>query len=95
MQKLEYAGYGKDGLAIRTIWTKQGQLHREDGPAVEDSDGSYKAWYVNGQLHREDGPAQIYNDANGEKCWWWLNHKIIDCSTQEEFEQLIKLRLFW
>jgi len=33
-----------------------GQIHREDGPAVECSDG-YKSWYNNGHLHRLDGPA--------------------------------------
>lgn len=35
-----------------------GRLHREDGPAVEHSDGGVN-WYVNGQLHRVDGPANI------------------------------------
>ena len=43
------------------------QLHREDGPAIEDADGS-KWWYRNGQLHREDGPAVEY--ADGKKCWY-------------------------
>ena len=33
-----------------------GKLHREDGPAIEDSDGD-KYWYLNDKLHREDGPA--------------------------------------
>ena len=35
---------------------EQGQLHREDGPAVENPDGS-RMWMRNGQEHREDGPA--------------------------------------
>ena len=30
---------------------KEGRLHREDGPAVELSDG-YKAWFLEGQRHR-------------------------------------------
>lgn len=29
----------------------KGELHREDGPAVEEADGT-KKWYLNGQLHR-------------------------------------------
>ena len=50
----------------------KGQLHREDGPAVEYADGS-KWWYLNGKLHREDGPA--YEGANGDK-EWYLNNKL-------------------
>lgn len=37
-------------------WYKDGFLHREDGPAIEWSDGD-KYWYTNNLLHREDGPA--------------------------------------
>lgn len=46
---------------------KDGTLHREDGPAVEWSNGS-KKWFYQGQLHRIDGPAEEY--ANGAKTWW-------------------------
>ena len=46
--------------------------HREDGPAVEYSDGS-KSWYLNGKLHREDGPA--IEGADGSKSWY-LNGKL-------------------
>ena len=42
-------------------------LHREDGPAVECSNGG-KEWYLNGKLHREDAPACEYSD--GSKSWW-------------------------
>ena len=52
----------------RTEWyNAKGQLHREDGPAVEWSDGD-KAWYFNGKLHREDGPAVV--TADGDKQWY-------------------------
>ena len=43
------------------------QLHREDGPAIEWSDGS-KEWYLKGQRHRENGPAVEWSD--GTKEWW-------------------------
>jgi len=48
------------------------QLHRLDGPAVEDSNGGYKAWFINGKRHREDGPAitRLYGDKE-----WWINGK--------------------
>ena len=48
-------------------WYWRGQLHREDGPAVEWADGS-KVWYRNGQCHREDGPAVEYT--SGSKAWY-------------------------
>lgn len=44
-------------------------LHREDGPAIEFSDGS-KSWFKDGKLHREDGPA-IYTYDGGES--YYLN----------------------
>jgi len=37
-------------------WHKEGDYHREDGPAVEWESG-YKEWYLEGKRHREDGPA--------------------------------------
>ena len=49
------------------IWKKNGKLHREDGPAITDSNGT-KFWYLNGERHREDGPAVIYYD--GTEVWW-------------------------
>ena len=47
-------------------WYLNGELHREDGPAIERSNGT-KFWYRNGELHREDGPAIEY--FNGLKEW--------------------------
>ena len=41
--------------------------HREDGPAIENANGS-KFWYDYGKLHRRIGPAIIY--ANGTKKWY-------------------------
>jgi hypothetical protein len=52
-------------------WYLDGKLHREDGPAIEWSDGD-KSWYLNGELHREDGPAVEWSD--GTKSWY-LNGK--------------------
>ena len=48
-------------------WRFNGELHREDGPAYEQS--GHKEWYLNGQLHREDGPAVEYTD--GTKEWYY------------------------
>jgi hypothetical protein len=55
------------------IWYNDaGQIHREDGPAIEASNGS-KYWYVNGKFHREDGPA--WASRSGSKTWY-INGKL-------------------
>jgi len=46
---------------------KASVLHREDGPAIEYSNGG-KEWYKNGHLHREDGPA--VETASGSEYWF-------------------------
>jgi hypothetical protein len=61
-------------------WYLNGKLHREDGPAVERSNG-YKSWYLNGKRHREDGPAIEWSD--GDK-FWCLNDEYL---TEEEFNE--------
>jgi hypothetical protein len=61
-------------------WFLDDELHREDGPAIEDANG-YKAWYLMGKLHREDGPAIEYS--NGDKAWS-LNGKFL---TEEQFNE--------
>ena len=66
---------------------KNGQYHREDGPAIEYANGS-KEWWVNGIRHREDGPAIEYTDGFG---FWHYHGKWIECQSQEEFERIIQL----
>jgi hypothetical protein len=61
-------------------WYLNGQLHREDGPAVEWADGG-KEWYINDEYHREDGPAIDWADGNKA---WYLND---ECLTEEEFNR--------
>ena len=50
---------------------KNNNLHREDGPAIERTDGT-KVWYINGKLHRTDGPAIEWKSGTKE---WFLNGK--------------------
>ena len=42
-------------------------LHRENGPAVDCTNG-HKEWWQNDQLHRIDGPAIEWRD--GDKRWF-------------------------
>jgi hypothetical protein len=74
-----------------TYYYLNDKLHRLDGPAIESYNGD-KSWFQNGLLHRVEGPA--IEQFNGYK-EWWFEGKEIDCNSQEEFERLIKLRLFW
>ena len=59
-------------------WYLNGELHREDGPAIEWEHG-VKEWYLNGVLHREDGPAVEY--ADGSKHWYLNGDKL----SEQEF----------
>jgi hypothetical protein len=52
-----------------------GQLHRTDGPAIEDADGT-KRWFLNDKRHRVDGPA--YGGADGSKSWYLNNNFIYE-----------------
>jgi hypothetical protein len=73
------------------FWYQDDQLHRLDGPAVEYTNGT-KYWYQSGKIHRLDGPAcECYNDTK----YWYYQGKLVDCKSQEEFERLIKLKIFW
>ena len=72
-----------DGLGNRFYYNSTGQLHRTDGPAIEDVDGD-KRWYQNGQLHRTDGPAIEWD--SGDKAWF-INGKIL---SEAEFKEAVK-----
>jgi hypothetical protein len=85
----------KNGFIITKRGTKchylNDKFHRDDGPAVEYADGS-KCWCQNGKYHREDGPAIEWNDGVKE---WYFHGKEINCKSQKEFEEYIKLAMFW
>jgi hypothetical protein len=76
-------------------WLLHGELHREDGPAIEWYNGD-KGWYLYGKVHRKDGPAM--ECVNGDKQWWYHGENLTDtmnCHSQQMFERLIKLKVFW
>ena len=67
---LKYRIVVNPATGTRRYYNHANQLHREDGPAIEYSDGA-KCWYRNGKLHREDGPAVEY--ADGVTAWYQNN----------------------
>jgi hypothetical protein len=50
-----------------------------------------KRWYKDNKLHREDGPAIENNGIN----YWYYNGTLVKCSSQKDFERLLRLKLFW
>jgi hypothetical protein len=51
-----------------------------------------KWWFLNGKLHRENGPAVEWINAYKE---WCINGELLPCTTQKQFEQLMRLKAFW
>jgi hypothetical protein len=74
-----------DGEGTTRWYNEKGQIHREDGPAVECLNGT-KHWFRNGKRHREDGPATEWSDGIG---FWYIYGKEF---TQEEFESLFSIQ---
>jgi hypothetical protein len=64
----EYGEYFEEDRHGTKRWYYHGESHREDGPAVEWSDGDTE-WYLHGELHREDGPASVHS--NGDKFYYF------------------------
>ena len=51
-----------------------------------------KYWYKESKFHRLDGPA--IEDSSGYKGYYYLG-KYIECSSDEEYFKLLKLKAFW
>lgn len=80
----------------REEWWINNQRHRIGGPAVICTD--CEEWYKNDYLHRLDGPAVICTPCIGFPnglIEWWISGLRLNCTTQNEFEQLVKLKAFW
>lgn len=78
--KIDFSAFSREDLlylyASRERWLKDGQVHREDGPAIitPDAKGFKSMWYRYDKQHREDGPALIFS--NGKKQYWVDGEKI-------------------
>jgi antitoxin component YwqK of YwqJK toxin-antitoxin module len=61
--------YYPDGSIEREVYSVNGEIHREDGPALisysEDGSIAHEEYYINGEIHREDGPALILYHEDG------------------------------
>jgi len=91
MKGKNHSFYEIDRYGTKWWYLLNGQLHRENGPAVEYVNG-HKEWWYYGKCHRLDGPA--VESADGSKIWYY-HEQWIDCDSQEEFERIIKLKILW
>ena len=64
-----------DRYGTRWYRNAMGQLHRDDGPAVEYADGG-KLWFQNNRLHRTNGPA--VECSSGRKEWWLSGRRMTE-----------------
>ena len=62
-----FTGVAEHLISGINYWFKEGNLHRDNGPAIEYINGN-KEWWVEGLRHRIDGPAVEYS--NREKYWY-------------------------
>ncbi len=63
----------RDRYVWYSVWTRYGQKHRADGPAVTSANGN-EEYFIKGQMHRTDGPAAIYD--NGEHMEYYIRNKL-------------------
>jgi hypothetical protein len=89
----EEKGFGEASYEA-IVYRKNGVKHRLDGPAEVINEhccyGNGSFWYKEGKQHRLDGPAKEYSD--GWKKWYYED-RFIGCSSQEDFERLIRPHL--
>ena len=71
-----------------TIYIRDGQKHRNPGPAEVHRDG-YKAWFWQGQRHRKNGPAVVYVDGTEE---YWEHGKFIKRVPDKKIKKNFKSR---
>lgn len=86
----EILEYGEETWCQYLI-DNRGNLHREDGPALECIAGKRKGnrfYYNYGKLHRIDGPAVEFTD--GYKEYWVNNIRY----SFEEYKEIIKYMAF-
>lgn len=78
--------YHPNGKLSLVVYTKNGVIHRTDGPAMisyyEDGLLKSKKYMVNGKLHRDRGPAWVKVERRGfvitKKELYYRNNEIVD-----------------
>ena len=79
-----------DPTNLKFQYRVNGQLHREDGPAVEYNNGT-KYWIIKDKNHRSDGPAVEW--FNGRKSYYYYSFCPLGGGEISQTEYKIVLRL--
>lgn len=69
-----------------TLWYYKGELHRDEGPAIECANGD-RFYYQHGKLHRVDGPAVIR--ANGDEQYYIMGTRVHPPAKRAKIEFII------
>jgi len=69
------------------MWYKDGELHREDGPAIIWKNGD-EEWYLNSKKHRDDGPAVYYPSFNGLRGWYIDGRKLSEDQFKQHYREI-------
>ena len=72
------------------IYHKQGLLHRTNGPAIIQPDGT-KEWYYMGNHHRADGPAIVKPD--GSMLWFIKGKQYTEHEFNDYRIKILSLRI--
>jgi hypothetical protein len=79
--KPSYIEYNEEGEIVREIWTKDGIIHRDDGPAMKiiDDTTKYEVYCKMGKIHRDNDPAILHyylkenDEYELEDVWYYKN----------------------
>jgi len=79
--------FKKEYLDRVEYYNDKGELHRENGPAIEYNNG-HKLFFINGLKHREDGPAVEWN---GRRIYYLNGKRYIEQSDYND--EIIQIKL--
>ncbi|MCW1839530.1 hypothetical protein [Prosthecomicrobium hirschii] len=57
------------------MWYRHGRLHRENGPAIENSDGSKEFWLDDAEYEVDEYAKKLWPNDTGEQVIFLLKHK--------------------
>ena len=83
-----------DGLlGYYRIVDERGNIRKEHCPNI----GIDLHYDTEGHPHRLDGPAKEYglSKLGTESKEWWYHGTKLNCTSRQEYERLLKLKLFW
>lgn len=73
------------------VHLKNGNLHRENGPAIFGFNNGLEKYYINGKTHRNDGPAMIYHERK-EYSYFIHGEKVAECKPDFD-KHLLKVKV--